>query len=252
MPSEPTIADIVKAALESRLTDLFGPMPAVVVAFNPGTVAAAPSVDVQPVVQRALPSADDPDVLVSEPLPVVPNVPLVYLTAAGARITFPVAPGDTVLLVPLMLAITQWRLTGAPITTPTTDQALHHLGNCVAIPGLIADAMIAEGVDPLALVISSPAQINVESLAINVTAGATVNVTAPAVTIGDDGTLSVVVKATTDIKLGSDLATDPVANATAVDSELLAIKATLDSISPPPGTAYVPAGSVGFTKVKGE
>lgn len=169
----PTLAEIIAAAIESRLNDLFGPMPAIVTAFNPGGPGQAPSVDVQPVVQRAIPSEADPDTLVSEPLPVVPNVPVVYPGGATARVTFPLAPGDTVLLVPLMLSIAQWRLTGAAIVSPVNDQALHHLGNCVAIPCLTADVATVAGVDPVAFVVES-ADIRLGSaLAVSYAADAT-------------------------------------------------------------------------------
>lgn len=107
------------------------------------------TVDVQPVVQRQIPTDDD-DTLVAEPIPQVTNVPVLFPQGGGFRITWPINPGDTVLLVPLMLSHTAWRQGMA--NGDIADQGKHHIANCIAIPSMVPDVS-ASPADPTSLVI---------------------------------------------------------------------------------------------------
>lgn len=208
---EPTLAEIIDRAITSRLADLFLPMPAIVQAFYPASTGQAAAVDALPVVQRFVPTDSDGS-LAAEDLPVVPNVPLVYPTGGGCRISWPLVPGDTVLLIPLYLAITQWRLSGLPSTAPNVDQGLHHLGNCVALAGLTADL----GAPPA---VPSPGPLTI-----------------------DVGTGQVILAAGT-VLLGAADAAEAVALASKVANELSAIQTTLGSASAPSGGGAVTFGS---------
>jgi hypothetical protein len=220
-------AELISRALESRIADIHGAMPAIVQAFTaavPGVQAAA--VDVLPVCSRGIPTDDD--TLAQEPFPVVPNVPVLYMRGGGVSITFDLVQGDVVLLVPLMLDASQWRSTGAPIVAPNTDQRMHHIAHCVAIPGLIAD---------VAQPIPSP------------TAALRVAVNGATLTLDGAGAGVATIDAPT-IKLGAN-ATHAAADATKVGTELAAIKTALAGASPPIPYTPNPAG-VGATKVKVE
>lgn len=248
---EPTLAEIIDRAITSRLNDLFAPMPAIVQTFYPATVGQAAAVDALPVVQRALP-VDDDGTLESEPLPVVPNVPLVYPRGGGFALSWDLLPGDTVLLVPLFLAITQWRLTGLPINAPVTDQGLHHLGNCVAIPGLIAD--VSTPIPNPNLVVTLAANnltLTLDSSAGQITfsepSGSSLKLAPGVVTV--DGA---------SILIGAS-ASDFAALSSKVDNELQAIKTTFTSAVAPGGGGpvtyghpYNPAGSVAASKTQVE
>lgn len=224
----PTLADVILGALDSFKLDLHGPMIGIVKTYYPGTVGQAPAVDVQPVVQRAIPTDDD--TTEPEALPVIPNVPLVYPRGGGAGLSFDLVPGDPVLLIVLWLDVTQWRLTGAPIVSPTVDQGSHHIAHCVAIPGIVADAGI-----PMP----------------NPTAALNLFANGATITLDGSGTGEATIDAPS-IKLGAN-AVNAAADATKVHTELLAIKGALASVSAGGGgpISYNP-GSVAAVKVKVE
>jgi hypothetical protein len=218
-----TEAEVILRAIESRVADIHGPMPAIVQAFTaavPGVSAA--TVDVLPVCSRGIPT--DTDTLEPEPFPVVPNVPVLYAQGGGVAISWDLVPGDAVLLVPLMLDATQWRLTGAPVTAPNTDQRTHHIAHCVAIPGLLAD-------------VSTPMP--------NPTAALRMVVNGATLTLDGAGAGVATIDAPS-IKLGSG-AVNPAADATKVATQLTAIATAISGL----GGSYTP-GSVAASKVKVE
>lgn len=220
-----TEAELILRAIQSALADVHGAMPAIVQAFSaavPGVSAA--TVDVLPVCSRGIPTDDD--TLSPEPFPVVPNVPVLYQRGGGVAISWALVPGDVVLLMPLMLDATQWRLTGAPVVAPSTDQRMHHIAHCVAIPGLLAD-------------VGTPIP--------NPTASLSMVVNGATLTLDGSGTGEATLDAPS-IKLGSG-AVNPAADATKVHTELLAISAAFATASPP--ITYTP-GNVAASKVKVE
>jgi len=136
----PTEADVILAAIASAKLDHHGPTVGIVQVFYPAIPGQAAAVDVLPVVQRQIPTDDGSTE--PEPLPVLPNVPLIYPRGGGCSITWALAPGDAVLLIVLWLDVTQWRLTGAPVVSPIVDQGSHHIAHTVAIPGILADVSL--------------------------------------------------------------------------------------------------------------
>jgi hypothetical protein len=222
MGVNPTEADLISEAITSRLLDLHGPTIGIVQTFYPAGVGQAPAVDVLPVVQRAIPTDDG--TAEPEPFPVLPNVPLVYPQGGGCSITWALVPGDSVLIVVLMLDVMQWRLTSAPIVAPTTDQGMHHIAHCVAIPGIVADLGTPMPNPSASLTIAA----NGSSLALDGSA--------PGVATLDAGT----------IKLGAG-AVNAAADATKVGIQLTAIATAIGAL----GGSYSP-GSVAAGKVKVE
>jgi hypothetical protein len=237
------LAELIERAIASRLGDVFTTQLATVVTFDPGGPGQCPAVDVQPLGARPVP-VDDDGSLEPEALPLVPNVPVLYLSGGGFSMRGPLNPGDTVLLVPLMFAIVAWR-TG--IAQPFQDVALHHLGNAVAIPCLSSDVSTAEPLDVTALEIKAiaPIVINVKAITINIgeTGPLTTGVTilGQNIAIGDSTNLGVTVESPA-VKLGSDLATEAVALASKVQGNLDALVTALGSATCPPG-----GGALGFS-----
>ena len=85
---------------------------------------------VQPLLRRVYADgrADD--------MPVIPGVPVIFPQAGGAVLDFPVAKGDTVLLVFADRALDTWLASGDMATPPSL--ASHTLSDAIAIPGLRA------------------------------------------------------------------------------------------------------------------
>lgn len=123
--------DLFELAISARLRNLHVAMPARVERYDIDRDA----VDVQPVLQRHVPSADREDGTPAlETLPLIYSVPLVRPRGAGFFIGIPIAVGDFVLLVFSERDLGQWRATGS-ISNPG-DQREHSLSGAMAIPGI--------------------------------------------------------------------------------------------------------------------
>lgn len=133
MPATPTVADVIRKAIESRLADVHTAMPGKVKSYDRVTQTA----DVMPLVNAVAPMADGSDEL--EELPVIPNVRVLWPRAGGAYLHMPMAAGDYVLLVFNEAAIGHWRA-GAGEPAPPGDVSRHSLSYPYAIPGGWPDA----------------------------------------------------------------------------------------------------------------
>jgi hypothetical protein len=135
MSSErPTLAELIRAAIDARLADTHTALVGEVQAFD----AAAQTVDVQPVVSSVLVDRDGNRLV--ESLPLLTSVPVAFPRAGGYFISLPITKGDTVLLVCADTAIAKWRETGR-VSTPTkteppAEERSHDLSDAIAIPGV--------------------------------------------------------------------------------------------------------------------
>ncbi len=125
--SEPTIAEIVREALDSRLNDVHVALPGRVEKYDASTQTA----DVLPMVRRAITDTDGNTQ--HEELPVIPNVLVHFPRSAGFHMVWPLSQGDFVTLLFNSSAIGNWRETG-DIADPG-DLRRHDLSYPVAIPG---------------------------------------------------------------------------------------------------------------------
>jgi Phage protein Gp138 N-terminal domain len=125
MADEPTDAEVIRTAIDSRLLSLHTSMPGVVVTYNPGLQTA----DVQPVIKRAVPTSDGG--IEHETLPVIHNVPVEWPGGGGFAMQFPVRPGDHVWLIFSEAATAKWRSTGQ-ISEPG-DLRRHDLSYAMAL-----------------------------------------------------------------------------------------------------------------------
>jgi hypothetical protein len=116
------------SALDSRQVDIHTAMPAKVEAYN----ASKQTVDVQPMLDRALP--DGQDNYSTEPLPKLSSVPVCFPRGGGFMVTLPISAGDYVLLVFSERSIGNWRSTGN--RGDPGDLGMHTLDGAVAIPGV--------------------------------------------------------------------------------------------------------------------
>lgn len=70
----------------------------------------------------------------SQERPPILNVPVVFPASSTSAITFPLNPGDPVLLVFSQRGLTAWKGSNGYASTPT-DYRMHDIRDCFAIPG---------------------------------------------------------------------------------------------------------------------
>ena len=194
----PTQADVLREVIEDRLRAVHTALPAEVVEWD----ATTQTVSARPTVWGATPDQDGR--YVDEPLPTIFDVPVMFPRSGGGYITFPIAAGDTVLLVFAERSIGQWRYTGRDGSPG--DQRTHTLSGAVAIPGLFPRS----GALPSSAIVAG----------------------------------SVVIVGTTEVRLGAPTASDFVALSSKVDTEIgklwTALGAHTHPYLPGPGPATVP------------
>lgn len=129
-----SLAELISRALESRISDVWTALPGQIETYDP----TGPTADIQPTIKRPVPTEDGD--IAHENLPIIPNVPIAFPRGKGGQyaITWPLEPGDHVLLIFTTLPMGQWRTKNQAIEPG--DVRLHSLGSCVAIPGLGPDA----------------------------------------------------------------------------------------------------------------
>lgn len=131
METSPTLAEVIRGAIESRLLDVHTSIPGKVVTYDPTTQTA----DVQPTVRRALSLEDGVE---HEDLPIIPNVPVGWMRGGGFGFQFPLVPGDHVWLVFSEAATGAWRESG-DLSDPV-DHARHDLSYPIALPVCAPDS----------------------------------------------------------------------------------------------------------------
>jgi hypothetical protein len=119
----PSLAKVLKDAIDSRLVEVHTAMPGVIVTYDPSKQQA----QVQPSLKRKY--ADG----TIEPLPPISNVPVVHPRGGGASILLPIASGDPCLLVFAERSLDNWKSEGG-ISDPD-DTRKHHLSDAFCIPG---------------------------------------------------------------------------------------------------------------------
>lgn len=126
MTTTPTMAEIIDAAMESRLLDVHTCLPGKINSYNPATQTA----DIELQVKRMLEGQDDK--FTTEDLPVLPNVPIIFPRGGGYYAAFPMKAGDPVVIIFSEASLDQYR-SKASLTTPG-DARRHTLMGGVAYP----------------------------------------------------------------------------------------------------------------------
>lgn len=125
----PNLGTVLDNAILSRLLDVHTAIPAKVETYNPATQ----TVNVKPTIKPYALRQGKP---VAEEIAVINNVPLVFPGAGGFRLTFPVQPGDVVLLVFSEASLDIWQSSSGAQDVDPKDHRRHHLSDAIAIPGL--------------------------------------------------------------------------------------------------------------------
>lgn len=151
----PTLTDVITTAMDVRLEDMHVSMPGRVVSYD----ATKQSASVQPLVKRI--TTDETGARVTETLPIINDVPVVFPGAGSYAITWPITVGDSVLLVFAETSLDRYLLSGN-IVDPI-DPRRFALSDAIAIPGLRPFNNPVPSVPTNALVIKSPGEIRLGS-----------------------------------------------------------------------------------------
>lgn len=124
-----TLGEVIAHHLEERLADVHTAVPAKVTAYD----AAKQQASVQVAVKTRDELEDGTEVARS--IAEIHGVPVVFPGAGAYAITFPVAAGDTVLLVFAERSVDRW-LAGTGDEVDPADVRTFHVTDAIAIPGL--------------------------------------------------------------------------------------------------------------------
>lgn len=127
-----TFAETVREILESFSGDLHVAIPGVVESYDVDTLTA----NVRPGLKRYVPARDDEAEDRTEPLPVLPGVPVIWPFGGGLFVHGGLQHGDSVLLVICSADPGAWRASDGSQVDPS-HPLRHGLGGAVAIPGLL-------------------------------------------------------------------------------------------------------------------
>lgn len=210
MSATPEWAELMRNAVEGHAFELHTAMPGQIVRVHTSADGKHQFVDVQPCLRRAVPvDADDPETtattpFVEEDLPVLPMVPVAFQQGGGFFLSFPLQPGDFVLLIFAERSIDRWIETASKAnqrTVSTGDVGVHVLEGAIAIPC---------GPAPRANLLA--------------------DVSGTDLVIGKDGGSAIRIKPNGEIHLGDASPASALALATKVATELNRVKSDLDSL----------------------
>lgn len=119
----PTMAKVIKDAIEARLVDVHTALPGTIQSYDPAKQMA----NVQPNIQRKYSSGKITS------LPVINNVPVVHPRGGKAAILLPLKAGDPCLLVFSERSLDIWKSKGGQVDPQDTRK--HTLSDAFCIPG---------------------------------------------------------------------------------------------------------------------
>lgn len=128
----PGLPTVIREAISARLVDVHTAMPGRVESYD----AAGQTADVQPQLKRVVRSATGERT--AEELPVIPSVPVGFPGGGGFFVSFPLAVGDTGLLIFSEYSIDRWRTQGEQVDP--ADERRHGLSGAIFVPGLKTQA----------------------------------------------------------------------------------------------------------------
>lgn len=148
MDFTPSLSDVIAAAIEAHGNDLHVAMPAQVVTYYPDSQ----TLDALPVFTKTFFDTEGNKIM--EALPLIQNIPVCFPRGGTAMITWPLVPGDFVLLICADRNMGQWQETGE--SGDQGDTRAHELSGAFAIPGGYPTPRASNQANTTSLVISSP------------------------------------------------------------------------------------------------
>jgi hypothetical protein len=138
----PSLTRAVQSAINAALSNVHTALPGVIASYN----SAKQIADVQPNLKRV--TFDGQKIQ----LPIIPNVPVVFPRSSDAFISFPLKPGDQVLLIVIERSIERWLESGGLVAPG--DVRKFNLSDAVCIPGFYPSAETVTA-DPNNLVVQN-------------------------------------------------------------------------------------------------
>lgn len=171
------IEESLRLALEAERAGIWTALPAIVVAAN----LVAQTVSAQPTIQGTITGPDG--VARNVNLPLLVDVPIVWPRAGGFALTFPVAPGDEVLIVFASRCIDSWWQSGG-IGAPA-EVRMHDLSDGFAILAPTSQPKRLGGVSSSNVQLRDSAGSTFVEItpsgAVNIVAATSINLTAPSI-----------------------------------------------------------------------
>ena len=119
-----TLHYVINQAINSRLASLNTAMPAIVDKFD----SEKKTCDVAPIFKKRYKNGD------VTAMPVIQNIPVVFLQTINSIVSLPIKRGDIVLLVFCQRSMDEWKTKGGVLEP--VDKRKHDLNDAVAIPGV--------------------------------------------------------------------------------------------------------------------
>lgn len=171
------IEESLRLALEAERAGIWTALPAIVVAAN----LAAQTVSAQPTIQGTITGPDG--VARNVNLPLLVDVPIVWPRAGGFALTFPVAPGDEVLIVFASRCIDSWWQSGG--IGAQAEARMHDLSDGFAILAPTSQPKRLGGVSSSNVQLRDSAGSTFVEItpsgAVNIVAATSINLTAPSI-----------------------------------------------------------------------
>ena len=201
-----TLAQLIKQAIDNRLLDVHTALIAKVENYD----AEKQLTDVSPVLKRCIKDIDG--VTVKEQLPMLCDVPVLFPRAGGFFISFPIQPGDFVQLIFNEVDIEEWF---DESTLTIADNQRFTLHGAVAVPGIFPASKVLIDAHKTNLVLGRERgpQIHIDG---------------------------------ESIRLGSETASEALAIASKVTTELELLRAAVTSFT---GTKFPPMSDLSTQKV---
>lgn len=124
----PRLSEVIREHILSQLSEMHIALPGRVESYDPVKQMAS----IQPVIKQAF--IDEEGARQVERLPVIPGVPVQFPQGGGYRLTFPIAAGDSGLLVFSETSLDVWLSVGGEVDP--LDDRRSHLTDAIFIPGV--------------------------------------------------------------------------------------------------------------------
>lgn len=123
MSETPTLAQVIKDAIEARLIEVHVSLPGRIVSYDPATQKA----DVQAEIKRTFVSGE------SVELPIFSDLPVAWPRAGKAYLHMPLKAGDQVQVVFSERSLDEWKQKGGSVVP--AEKRKHHLSDGWVVPG---------------------------------------------------------------------------------------------------------------------
>lgn len=143
----------IKNVAQAERRSIHTMVPGKVVSYDAGSQTAK----VEILVEKRLRDPETREVTF-EAYPILPDVPVAFPSGGGMSVTFPLEPGDAVLVIFAERSIAEWKASASNTAQEPFDARQHDVADAIAIPGGVSPSRALSGasVDPSAMVLRTP------------------------------------------------------------------------------------------------